>query len=105
MTDEIQTNKDLLLRTAVGISDEEPAITRTCLPVFLEETLHPLGVAVVTEELHMRAATRCVKRANARMATSAMKGVFRDNQATREEVFRNVARHQVDFQAAGGDHV
>lgn len=64
---------------------------------FLEETLHPLGVAVVAEGLHMCAAMRGVKKANARMVTSAMKGVFKDNQATREEFFQNIARHQVDF--------
>jgi GTP cyclohydrolase I len=65
--------------------------------MFLEETLHPLGVAVVAEGLHMCAAMRGVKKANARMVTSAMKGVFKDNQATREEFFQNIARHQVDF--------
>ena len=52
---------------------------------FLEETLHPKGVAVVVEGQHMCAAMRGVKKANARMLTSAMLGGFRDNQATRSE--------------------
>jgi GTP cyclohydrolase I len=63
---------------------------------FLDETLHPLGVAVVVEGLHMCAVMRGVKKANARMVTSAMLGVFRTNQATREEFFQNIARHDVD---------
>jgi GTP cyclohydrolase I len=63
---------------------------------FLDETLHPLGVAVVVEGLHMCAAMRGVKKANARMVTSAMLGVFRANQATREEFLQNIARHHAD---------
>ena len=64
---------------------------------FLEETLHPQGVAVVVEGLHMCAAMRGVKKANARMVTSAMLGVFRNNQATRAEFFQNIGRHQAEF--------
>lgn len=63
---------------------------------FLDETLHPLGVAVVVEGLHMCAAMRGVKKANARMVTSAMLGVFKANQATREEFLQNIARHHAD---------
>jgi GTP cyclohydrolase I len=59
---------------------------------FLDETLHPLGVAVVAEGLHMCAAMRGVKKANARMTTSAMLGVFRDNQTTRQEFFQHISR-------------
>lgn len=57
---------------------------------FLNETLHPLGVAVVIEGLHMCAAMRGVKKANARMVTSAMLGIFKEKQATREEFFANI---------------
>ena len=64
---------------------------------FLDETLQPLGVAVVAEGLHMCAAMRGVKKANARMVTSAMLGTFKDNQSTRSEFFGHIGREQVGF--------
>jgi len=64
---------------------------------FLDETLHPLGVAVVAEGLHMCAAMRGVKKANARMVTSAMLGVFKENATTRKEFFDNIGRQRVNF--------
>jgi GTP cyclohydrolase I len=64
---------------------------------FLNETLHPLGVAVVAEGLHMCAAMRGVKKANARMTTSAMLGTFKDNRATREEFFQHIGRPSPSF--------
>jgi GTP cyclohydrolase I len=57
---------------------------------FLDETLRPLGVAVVAEGLHMCAAMRGVKKANARMVTSAMLGTFKENPTTRKEFFDNI---------------
>jgi len=62
---------------------------------FLDETLHPQGVAVVMEGLHLCSAMRGVKKAQARMVTSAMLGLFRDNKATREEFFTNIGRRAV----------
>jgi GTP cyclohydrolase I len=59
---------------------------------FLQETLHPSGVAVVCEGVHMCAAMRGVKKANARMVTSAMLGSFKTNQATRNEFFAHIER-------------
>jgi GTP cyclohydrolase I len=59
---------------------------------FLDETLHPKGVAVVCEGVHMCAAMRGVKKANARMTTSAMLGSFKINQATRNEFFSHIER-------------
>ena len=59
---------------------------------FLDETLHPLGVAVVAEGLHMCAAMRGVKKANARMVTSAMTGTFKTNDITRKEFLEHIAR-------------
>jgi GTP cyclohydrolase I len=64
---------------------------------FLEARLHPLGVAVVAEGLHMCAVMRGVKKANARMVTSAMLGVFRENQSTRAEFFENISRRDIDL--------
>jgi GTP cyclohydrolase I len=62
------------------------------IAAFLQETLHPKGVAVVCEGLHMCAAMRGVKKANARMVTSAMLGSFKSNQATRNEFFAHIER-------------
>jgi GTP cyclohydrolase I len=59
---------------------------------FLQDTLHPLGVAVVCEALHMCAAMRGVKKANARMVTSAMLGNFKVSHATRSEFLANIRR-------------
>jgi GTP cyclohydrolase I len=59
---------------------------------FLQETLHPIGVAVVCDGLHMCAAMRGVKKANARMVTSAMLGTFKTNQASRNEFLAHLER-------------
>jgi GTP cyclohydrolase I len=59
---------------------------------FLQETLQPKGVAVVAEGVHMCAAMRGVKKANARMVTSAMLGSFKANQTTRSEFFAHIER-------------
>ena len=67
------------------------------IATFLDETLHPLGVAVVAEGLHMCAAMRGVKKANARMVTSAMLGTFRESQATRNEFFDHIGREHLNF--------
>ena len=64
---------------------------------FLDETLHPLGVAVVAEELHMCAAMRGVKKANARMVTSAMLGNFKESSTTRNEFFDHIERRHLSF--------
>jgi GTP cyclohydrolase I len=62
---------------------------------FLRDTLHPKGVAVVCEGVHMCAAMRGVKKANARMVTSAMLGSFQANQATRNELFAHIERGDI----------
>jgi GTP cyclohydrolase I len=62
---------------------------------FLQETLQPMGVAVVCEGVHMCAAMRGVKKANARMVTSAMLGSFETSQATRNELFAHIERGDV----------
>lgn len=64
---------------------------------FLDETLHPQGVAVVVQGLHMCAAMRGVKKANARMSTSAMLGKFKDDPSIRAEFFEHIGRTAVDF--------
>ena len=59
---------------------------------FLMDVLDPLGVGVVVEGAHMCAMMRGVKKANARMVTSTMLGVFRDNEKTRAEFLSHVQR-------------
>ncbi|MFZ6028413.1 MAG: GTP cyclohydrolase I FolE [Chloroflexota bacterium] len=59
---------------------------------FINELLHPKGVAVVVEALHMCSTMRGVKKHDARMTTSAMLGAFRTRLATRQEFLDNVSR-------------
>lgn len=59
---------------------------------FLNECLHPKGVAVVVEGLHLCAVMRGVKKHDARMTTSTMLGAFRNNLATRTEFLDNISR-------------
>ncbi len=59
---------------------------------FLNGLLHPLGVAVVIEALHLCAMMRGVKKHDARMTTSAMLGGFRKNSSTRQEFLDNISR-------------
>ena len=57
---------------------------------FIDETLQPQGVAVVVEGAHMCAMMRGVKKANTKMTTSKMLGVFKDNEKTRSEFMAHV---------------
>ncbi|MBA4419736.1 MAG: GTP cyclohydrolase I FolE [Anaerolinea sp.] len=59
---------------------------------FLNELLHPKGVAVVIEALHLCSMMRGVKKTDARMTTSAVHGYFRNNMATRMEFLDNISR-------------
>ncbi len=64
---------------------------------FLSEALNPLGVAVVVEGLHMCSMMRGVKKANARMVTSHMTGIFRKSSKTRTEFMRHIERKNGDL--------
>jgi GTP cyclohydrolase I len=59
---------------------------------FIDGLLHPQGVAVVIEALHLCSMMRGVKKHEARMTTSAMLGAFRVNLATRQEFLDNISR-------------
>jgi GTP cyclohydrolase IA len=59
---------------------------------FINELLHPQGVAVVMEGLHLCSMMRGVRKHDARMTTSAMLGVFRSGLATRMEFLDNISR-------------
>jgi GTP cyclohydrolase I len=52
---------------------------------FIEEVLQPQGVAVIVEGAHMCMIMRGIKKANATMTTSAMRGSFKKNATTRAE--------------------
>ncbi len=57
----------------------------------LNDLIKPRGVAVVVDALHMCVMMRGVKKANARMRTSALLGGFRDNEKTRAEFMIHIA--------------
>jgi GTP cyclohydrolase I len=59
---------------------------------FLEAAIHPQGVAVVLEGMHLCSKIRGVKKAESRMVTSAMTGAFRENEMTRQEFLNHISR-------------
>jgi GTP cyclohydrolase I len=59
---------------------------------FIRDVLHPQGVAVVVEALHLCMSMRGVQKHNARLTTSAMHGAFRANPPTRQEFLDNISR-------------
>jgi GTP cyclohydrolase I len=59
---------------------------------FIEAAIHPQGVAVVVDALHLCAMMRGVKKANSRMVTSAMCGSFKANPETRGEFLDLIGR-------------
>lgn len=54
----------------------------------LWETTEPLGVAVVVEAYHLCMMMRGVQKQNSKTVTSAMRGIFLDDQRTRDEFLR-----------------
>lgn len=59
---------------------------------FINQALQPQGVAVVAEGIHMCSVMRGVKKANAKMVTSAMRGRFRSDSRTRAEFMSHIDR-------------
>lgn len=59
---------------------------------FISEVLEPKGVAVVLDGIHMCSMIRGVKKHGSGMTTSAMLGVFRDDERTRAEFMAHIQR-------------
>ncbi len=58
---------------------------------YIEEVIHPLGIAVHIEATHLCMVMRGVKEnSGARMKTSDLRGAFKDNIATRNEFYRMI---------------
>jgi GTP cyclohydrolase I len=63
---------------------------------FIDEVIKPQGVAVVAEGVHMCSMMRGVKKANASMITSAVRGLFRSDPKTRAEFMEHIGRRRFD---------
>ncbi|HEY7534571.1 MAG TPA: GTP cyclohydrolase I FolE [Thermodesulfobacteriota bacterium] len=61
---------------------------------FLDKVLNPEGVAVVAEAYHLCLAMRGIKKAKARMLTSSMNGVFKEDERTRMEFLSFIGKHR-----------
>lgn len=60
----------------------------------LNDVLKPDGVAVVAEGYHLCMAMRGIKKAEAKMITSAMLGVFKEDERTRMEFLSFIGKHK-----------
>jgi len=66
----------------------------TQIASLLMQTLRPEGVAVVVEAEHLCMRMRGVEKQNSYVVTSAMFGVFREKQETRDEFMNLIGQHR-----------
>lgn len=66
------------------------------IATFLEEVLQPQGVAVVVEGAHMCSMMRGVKKQQASMVTSSLRGLFKSDARTRAEFMNHIGRRRFD---------
>ena len=59
----------------------------------IEKALEPRGVLVVIEAEHLCMSMRGIQKSGSQTVTSAVRGIFRDNEATRAEAMNFVSRH------------
>ena len=59
----------------------------------IQDTLQPLGVAVVIEACHLCMMMRGVQKQNSVTTTSAFKGAFKDDEKTRNEFLKLISSH------------
>ena len=64
----------------------------TQIAAFLQDLLHPKGVAVVVEGSHMCAMMRGVKKSETNMATRTMLGDFKEDAALRSELMAMITK-------------
>jgi GTP cyclohydrolase I len=62
------------------------------IAAFLSAVLHPRGVAVVLDGIHLCAMIRGVRKEHASMTTSAMHGIFREDENVRREFLAHISR-------------
>ena len=60
----------------------------------IEQALHPRGVGVVIEAVHLCMMMRGVEKQNSKTITSALRGQFRECPMTRDEFLRLAHRHE-----------
>ena len=65
----------------------------TQIATAIEQALDPRGVLVVIEAEHLCMTMRGVKKPGSQTITSAVRGIFRDNEATRAEAMGFISRH------------
>jgi GTP cyclohydrolase I len=61
------------------------------IAAFLDDTLHPRGVAVIVEGQHMCTMMRGVKKSQARMVTRSMLGIYNEDAALRSELLAMIS--------------
>lgn len=61
----------------------------------IDEKLSPRGAAVVLEAEHLCMSMRGIKKPGAKTVTSSMRGIFRENHSSREEVLNLILREGI----------